>query len=87
MRNIGNQLTITELIENRVSHILKFSWKTSDGKIFKLFACKEEGEKLIFSKFQIFPVENSNMKNFGNQPTKTIGIHYSFEFFKFDNYS
>ncbi|CAG9770757.1 unnamed protein product [Ceutorhynchus assimilis] len=71
MKNLGNQPTITELIENTVSHISKISWKTREGKILKLFACKEEGEKLIFPKFQIFPVENSNMKNLGNQPTIT----------------
>ncbi|CAG9762805.1 unnamed protein product [Ceutorhynchus assimilis] len=71
MKNIGNQATITNLVENTVSHISKFSWKTSEGKILELFACKEESEKLIFLKFQIFPVENSNMKNLGNQPTKT----------------
>ncbi|CAG9767214.1 unnamed protein product [Ceutorhynchus assimilis] len=71
MRNIGNQPTITELIENTVLHISKFSWKTSEGKILKLFACREEGEKLIFPKFQNFLVENSNMKNLGNQPTQT----------------
>ncbi|CAG9773740.1 unnamed protein product [Ceutorhynchus assimilis] len=71
IRNLGNKPTITELIENTVSHISKFSWKITEGKIFKLFACKEEGEKLIFPKFLIFPAENSNMKNLGNQPTKT----------------
>ncbi|CAG9761987.1 unnamed protein product [Ceutorhynchus assimilis] len=71
MRNLGNQHTITELIENTVSHISKFSWKTREGNILKLFACKEEGEKLIFSKFQIFPVKNYNMRNLGNQPTIT----------------
>ncbi|CAG9768667.1 unnamed protein product [Ceutorhynchus assimilis] len=69
MKNLENQPTLTELIENTVSHISKFSWKTSEGKILKLFTCKEEGKKLIFPKFQIFPVENSNMKNFENQPT------------------
>ncbi|CAG9763336.1 unnamed protein product [Ceutorhynchus assimilis] len=71
MKNLGNQPTKTELVENKVSHISKFSWKTSKGKILKLFACIEEGEKLIFPKFQIFSVGNSNMKNLGNQPTKT----------------
>ncbi|CAG9771279.1 unnamed protein product [Ceutorhynchus assimilis] len=71
MRNLGNQPTITELIENRVSHISKLSWKTREGKILKLFACGEEAEKLIFPKFQNFPTENSNMKNLGNQLTKS----------------
>ncbi|CAG9763513.1 unnamed protein product [Ceutorhynchus assimilis] len=71
MRNLGNQLTITELIENTVPYISKFSWKTSEGKNLKLFACKKKGEKLIFPKFQIFPLENNNMKNHGNQLTKT----------------
>ncbi|CAG9763409.1 unnamed protein product [Ceutorhynchus assimilis] len=71
MRNIGNQPTITELIENTVSHISKFSWKTSEGNISKLFACKEEGEKLIFPEFQIFLVENNNMRNIGNHPKIT----------------
>ncbi|CAG9761824.1 unnamed protein product [Ceutorhynchus assimilis] len=71
MKNLGNQPTKTELIENTVSHISKFSWNTNEGKVLKLFACKEEGEKLVFPKFQIFSVENNNMKNLGNQPTKT----------------
>ncbi|CAG9766987.1 unnamed protein product [Ceutorhynchus assimilis] len=71
MKNIGNQPTKTELVENTVSHISKFSWKTSEGRNLKLFACEEEGQRLIFIKFQIFPVENNNMKNIGNQPTKT----------------
>ncbi|CAG9762935.1 unnamed protein product [Ceutorhynchus assimilis] len=70
MKNLGNKHTKTELVENTVSHISKFSWKSSEGKILKLFARKEEGEKLIFPKFQIFPVENSNMKNLGIQLTK-----------------
>ncbi|CAG9771955.1 unnamed protein product [Ceutorhynchus assimilis] len=71
MRNIGNQPTITELIENTVPHISKFFWKTSEGRNLKLFACKEKGERLIFPKFKIFPVENSNMGNIGNQLTIT----------------
>ncbi|CAG9762895.1 unnamed protein product [Ceutorhynchus assimilis] len=58
MRNIENQPTITELIENTVSHISKFSWKTSKGIILKLFACKDE-------------VDNYNMRNIENQPTIT----------------
>ncbi|CAG9770583.1 unnamed protein product [Ceutorhynchus assimilis] len=71
MKNLENQPTKTELVENTVSHISKLSWKTTEGEILKLFACKEEGEKLIFPKFQIFPVKNSNMKNLGNQLTQT----------------
>ncbi|CAG9763165.1 unnamed protein product [Ceutorhynchus assimilis] len=43
MKNLGNQHTKTELIENTVSHISKFSWKTGEGKHLKLFACEEEG--------------------------------------------
>ncbi|CAG9763290.1 unnamed protein product [Ceutorhynchus assimilis] len=74
MKYLENQPTITELIENTVSHISKFSWKTSEGNILKLFACKEKGEKLIFPKFQIFLVENNNMTNLGNLPTKTVFI-------------
>ncbi|CAG9762027.1 unnamed protein product [Ceutorhynchus assimilis] len=66
MKNLGNQPTQTELVENTVAHISKFSWETSEGRNLKLFACKEEGEKLIIPKFQIFPVENNNMKNVGN---------------------
>ncbi|CAG9762075.1 unnamed protein product [Ceutorhynchus assimilis] len=41
MKNLGNQPPITELIKNTVSHISKFSWKTSEGNILKLFACEE----------------------------------------------
>ncbi|CAG9771589.1 unnamed protein product [Ceutorhynchus assimilis] len=43
MKNLGNQLTKTELVENIVSHISKFSWKTSERKNMKLFKCEEEG--------------------------------------------
>ncbi|CAG9770213.1 unnamed protein product [Ceutorhynchus assimilis] len=43
MKNLGNQSPITELIENTLSHLPKFSWKTSKGKNLKLFACEEEG--------------------------------------------
>ncbi|CAG9773303.1 unnamed protein product [Ceutorhynchus assimilis] len=71
MKNFGNQPTETELIENTISHISKFSWNTSEGKNVKLFACEEEDYSLIFPKFQIFPVENTNMKNYVNQLTKT----------------
>ncbi|CAG9762146.1 unnamed protein product [Ceutorhynchus assimilis] len=76
MKNLRNQPTKTELVENTVSHISMFSWKTSEGKILELFACKEEGEdeKLIFPKFQFFSVGNNNMKNLGNQPTTTVFI-------------
>ncbi|CAG9771720.1 unnamed protein product [Ceutorhynchus assimilis] len=42
MKNFGNQPTKTELFDNTVSHISKFSWKTSEGKNLKLFACQEE---------------------------------------------
>ncbi|CAG9763436.1 unnamed protein product [Ceutorhynchus assimilis] len=45
MKNLGNQPRITELIENTVSHISEYSWKTSEGKILKLFVCEEEGTK------------------------------------------
>ncbi|CAG9770819.1 unnamed protein product [Ceutorhynchus assimilis] len=74
MKNLGNLSTKIELVENTVSHISKFSWKTCGGKIFKLFACKEEGEKLIFPKLEIFPVENNNMKNLGNRSPITESI-------------
>ncbi|CAG9772893.1 unnamed protein product [Ceutorhynchus assimilis] len=43
MKNLGNQPTITELIDDIVSHISKFCWKTNKGKILKLFVCEEEG--------------------------------------------
>ncbi|CAG9773170.1 unnamed protein product [Ceutorhynchus assimilis] len=46
MKKFGNQPPITELIENTVSHITKFSWKTSERKNLKLFACGEEDETL-----------------------------------------
>ncbi|CAG9774036.1 unnamed protein product [Ceutorhynchus assimilis] len=51
MKNLGNQPPINELIENTVSHISKFSWKTTEGKILKLFTCEKEGQRLIFLKF------------------------------------
>ncbi|CAG9762712.1 unnamed protein product [Ceutorhynchus assimilis] len=43
MKNLGNQPTKTELIENTILHISKFSWNTSEGKNLKLCACKEVG--------------------------------------------
>ncbi|CAG9772725.1 unnamed protein product [Ceutorhynchus assimilis] len=71
MKNLRNQSPITELIENTVSHIPKFFWNSSEGKNLKLLECEEEGQRLIFPKFQFFPVENNNMKSLGNQPPIT----------------
>ncbi|CAG9769687.1 unnamed protein product [Ceutorhynchus assimilis] len=42
MKNSGNQPTKTELFENTVSHISKFSWKTSEGKNLKFLHVKKK---------------------------------------------